>query len=322
VQNDVNRTVRLSQATLAAADDSPWIYWEDLSLKFAGASLKLGVRLDKIFGEIATSGEYRHGQLGVVLGNVDFDKVRLFRQPFQTVHAQLLMDPARAPGWLQARNLRADLFGGSVIGEGSIMLESPSHFRLDLKAVQLRLEEIARHNRLGPDAQLSGQAMAMLYLEGQGSDLSTLQGGGTIDVQGGRIYNLPPLLDLLKFLKLRAPDGTAFEEAHASFKVRGDQAHFDEFDLIGNLVSLTGEGDVKLDGRDLHLDVYPIWTRVVQALPRPARDAASVVSKGLYKVEMRGNLGGAIDYRQEAMPVIIEPVRRLLERLQRTSVGR
>ena len=42
----------------------------------------------------------------------------------------------------------------------------------------------------------------------------------------GRLYNLPPVLDLLKFLKLHAPDGTAnvapeYEDCRALAVARG-----------------------------------------------------------------------------------------------------
>jgi len=72
-----------------------------------------------------------------------------------------------------------------------------------------------------------------LYLAGQGTDLTNLRGSGTLDVpNGSKIYNLPPLLDLIKVLGLRAPDRTAFEEAHAEFDIRGDRVHATKIELF------------------------------------------------------------------------------------------
>ena len=62
------------------------------------------------------------------------------------------------------------------------------------------------------------------------------------------------------------------------------QATFDEIELIGNLISLTGDGEVRLDGSGLKLDVYPIWSRVVQALPGPLRDGAGAFSPRLHQI--------------------------------------
>jgi hypothetical protein len=302
--------------TPAADSVAPWIYWENVVLKFAGASVKCGVRLDTVFGELGTRGEYRNGRLGAVEGNLELTQATLFRQPVQNIHTQLVMDPDRAPGVLQVRNIKGNMYGGSVSGQARVIFEPTLRYDLSLVGLQLKLEEIARANRLAANAQLSGKAMVQIVLEGQGRDLANLRGGGSLDVPKGRIYDLPPLLDLLKFLKLRTPDGTAFEEGHARFVIQGKRVHVDEFDLIGGLVNLTGEGDMNLDGTDVKLDVYPIWSRIVQAMPAQAREIPTSVSRGFYKIELRGALGGNLDFRGEMLPGVAEPMRRLLARMQ------
>src|SRR5439155_26912263 len=180
--------------------------------------------------------------------NLEFTQASLFRQPVQHSHAQILLDPAHAPGVLQIRNIKGDVYGGAVVGQAKVLLGPTLRYELSLNGVQLKLEEIARSNRLAPDAQLSGNAAVQLYLKGQGGDLATLSGGGSVDVPKGKLYDLPPLLDLLKFLKLRSPDGTAFEEAHVQFRIQGKRVQFDEIELLGGLVNLTGNGGMNLDG--------------------------------------------------------------------------
>src|SRR6185369_2278213 len=98
-------------------------------------------------------------------------------------------------------------------------------------------------------------------------------------------------------VKGRPPDGTFFEEAFARFKVEGQVVRFDELDLVGNLVSLTGEGEMKLDGSGVKLDIYPILSRFVQALPGPIRDVPTTIGRNLYKIEMTGDLGGKLNLR-------------------------
>ena len=64
---------------------------------------------------------------------------------------------------------------------------------------------------------------------------------------------------LLKLLKLQTPDGTAFEEAHAAFDLRGDRVTVTQLDLIGAAVSLGGTGEMDFTGQFLH----PLRTRIV-----------------------------------------------------------
>jgi hypothetical protein len=293
----------------------PWIYWDNAGLKLAGASLKLGARWEDVQGELISRGEYRDGKIGAVIGNATIDQANILRQPFHNVKAHLVMDPGKAAGVLQVRDIQGQFFRGSLVGEAQFTIDPDLKYALSLQAIKVRLEELARFNRLDPDAQWSGSVNAKVFISGKGGDLSTLTGGGSIDVPHGRFYDLPLLLDLLKFLKLRTPDGVAFEEAHGKFRVNGQQVRIDEIELLGKLINLTGEGTMKLDGSDLRLDVYTLWSRTLQALPGPARDVGTSVSRGLYKIEMRGSIGGTLDFRQEAVPFLVDPAKRLLERV-------
>jgi hypothetical protein len=305
---------RMTSAALRDEGPSPWMYWRAANIRMSGASVKLGLQGENVYGIVSTRGEYRNGHLGAVEGNVMVDQAMVHKQPVQDLYAHLLIDPAKAPGVLQIKNIRGKLFGGNLGGEVALRLEPVLRYDVSLNAVGVKLDDVARHNKLGPDAELSGRAEAHLYLAGQGADLNSLRGGGFVRVPNGRIYNLPPLLDLLKFVKGSKPDGTFFEEAFAKFKIEGPTVHFDELDLVGNLVSLTGEGEMKLDGTGVRLDIYPILSRFVQALPGPVREVPTAIGRNLYKIEMTGSLGGKLNLRSEAVPVLVEPVRRLLGR--------
>ena len=311
----------MSAAELRDEGPSPWMYWEGVGIRLAGASLKMGLRWENVHGVVALRGEYRNGRLGAVEGNLLLDQATVLRQPVQNVHAQLVIDPAKAPGVLQIKNLKARMFGGDIGGEASLMLEPVLRYDVRLNALGLRLEEIDRHNKITPDGQLAGRAEAQLYLAGEGDDLSKMRGGGLFHVPKGRIYSLPPLLDLLKFLKFHTPDGTFFDEAYARFRIQGKHAHVEQFDLTGNLISLTGDGVMDFDGSNLKMDVYLIWSRLVQLLPGPVREVPNSISRNLYKIEMTGSLLGRLDFQQEAVPFLVEPVKRLLERMQPSTAS-
>src|SRR5262249_26691653 len=153
----------------------------------------------------------------------------------------------------------------------------------NLTALQVLLEEFGRHN-VGPKVEWKGQATARLYLSGRGTDIQGLEGHGSIDVPSGEMYNLPILLDLLKVLRLRVPDRTAFEEGHANFTIKGSRATISQLDLFGNAISISlcdDKGGVNLDGSNLQLDFYAVWGRITQWLPRLFQPIPSALSKQL-----------------------------------------
>ncbi len=302
----------------AEAGSPPQIYW-DGGVRLQNASVRAGVPFDHVSGVILLRGEHK-GTLGNVMGNLEVDEARLFNQPFRHIHSQIVVSE-REPNVLTLPNLKAYLFAGEKAKEpnvgGTVRVEfGPSpRYEVDLRASQLKLEDFAQQNQLGPKAQMEGLAAARLFLKGQGTDPNGLEGEGSIDVPNGKISNLPPLLDLLKVLNLRWPDKTAFEEARARFAIHGQRVDISRLDLFGNAVSLTGQGTMKLDGTDLNLDFYAVWARVIQWLPPVIDKIPPWISEQLLKIKMRGQID-KVECTKEPLPPLVEPIKEVLKRMR------
>ncbi len=110
-------------------------------------------------------------------------------------------------------------------------------------------------------------------------------------------------------------DQTGFEEAHAVFAIRGDRIRFGQLDLLGNAVSLGGEGEMRLDGSDAKFEFYTVWTNIRNIMgisgELPAR-----LSGSLFKIKVQGDLGGGDVPKPvtEPLPIITEPIKRLVQR--------
>jgi hypothetical protein len=310
----------------SARDSLPVIFW-DGQVTLADARVHAGVALEHLRGKAACRGRYSGQELEGLLGNLHIDEATILNQPFRDIQGQVEVKKKNSktpngPNILAIRGLRSRVFGGEVYGNVGVELDSPPRYELNLMASQVKLEELGRHN-VGRDAQVSGQATGQLYLTGRGPDMSTLSGHGVVDVPSGRLYSLPLLLDLLKFLGLRLPDGTAFEEAHAAFAVRGKRVAVSRLDLYGNAVSLRGQGEMNLDGTDINLDFYAVWARVIQFLPPLIKDIPPYISQQLLKIKMRGAINN-VQLTKEPVPVLVEPLKDLLDRVsgRSSSAGR
>jgi len=183
----------------------------------------------------------------------------------------------------------------------------------------VQLEEVARHYRLGSDADLKGIAQAQLRLYNRPDPKTgkwALEGVGKIDVPAGRMYNLPVLLDLVKVLKLQAPDKTAFEEAHATFHLRGDRVKVDQIDLIGKAVCVGGSGEMDTAGEYVRFDFYTLGSEILARLVNtPVGDVSAFLSRSLFKIRMTRE-NGVLKYRPEPVPVVTEPVKAITDRLR------
>lgn len=298
------------------AGSLPSVYW-DGSMELREARLIAGVPLEQVTGKIGCRGLHDGRQLQGLLGNVLLDHATAFKLPFRNIHCHIDV-PREAPQVLRLPDIKARLFDGDVGGSARIEFGPSLRYDVNLTALQVKLEEFGKHN-LG-NAQLSGQLMARLYLSGRGTDINGLEGRGTIDVPNGQMYNLPLLLDLLKVLGLRPPDRTAFEEAHASFEIAGPRVHVRRLELYGSAISLSGQGEMNLDGSDLQLDFYAVWGRLVQWLPPVLKEIPPTIGQFLLKVKMRGKVGD-VQFTKEPVPVLVEPVEKLLRRLGNGNGG-
>ncbi|HWY86289.1 MAG TPA: AsmA-like C-terminal region-containing protein, partial [Gemmataceae bacterium] len=267
-----------------------------------------GLAWNKVTGTVGMRGRYNGRSLAGVTGNVLLDEATLLGQPFHNLRANLKIEES-APDVLLV-DLKAPLFGGDISGEARIEFNSSHRYELHLTGSQLDLGQFGQHN-LGPTSKLQGAAMAQLHLTGQGSRGDTLDGNGSIDVPTGHLYNLPLLLDILKFLGLRWPDRTAFDELHALFSIHGQRVSVRKLELLGNAVSLTGQGEFNLDGTNVALDFYPGWARLYQLLPPALRPLPPNVSKNLLTIKMRGKVTANDKDRKFTMkpvPGIVDPL--------------
>jgi hypothetical protein len=305
----------------------PVVFW-DLELKLLGSSLEIGVPWDQVNGKVDCQGLYESTHVGQIRGALLIDSTAIAGQPVTRIlgrfgAAPQRPDPAKMgeflPTELQFTDLTGLLFHGTLGGEARVSLASPVRFNLWLTASDVQLDEVAKHYKLGSNADLKGIAQAQLWLYNH-PDPATgklmIEGSGKIDVPTGRMYNLPILLDLVKLLKFEAPDKTAFEEAHAVFSIVGDRVKVEQIDLIGRAVCLGGSGEFDTSGNYVKFDFYTIISKVLALLINtPVGDLATYLSKELLVIRLTRE-NGELKYKSIPVPGVTEPVQVIADRLR------
>lgn len=313
-----------------AARPDPIVYW-DAEVKLFGASLDTGVVWEDAYGSIACRGRYEGTHVGAVRGNVWLDKAIVSRMPVAAARCQISAepqqpDPARPgqflPTTLQFLQVTGDLFKGTLGGQAHVVLTDPTRFEVWLTVIDANLEEVARHYKLSADADLKGVAQAQLLIYNRPDPKTgklAVEGSGKIDVPTGRMYNLPIMLELVKVLKLQAPDKTAFEQAHAVFRIQGDRIKVDQLDLIGKAICVGGSGELDLTGDYVKFEFYTVLSTVLKQMrDTPVGAVTEFVSKNLFTIKMTRE-NGELKYRPEPVPLVTEPTKAVIERLRRAG---
>jgi hypothetical protein len=293
-----------------AVPGEPMKIWWDGGANLRKQVFQAGVEIRDVDGVIWCKGHHNGRQFERIEGHAVFDRASILGQPFTRLQARLDLAPEK-PDILSLYDLKANSFGGFIGGEAILNFGSPLRYEVILHALNLQLEQFAKHNQLGPDAQMEGPARASLHLTGEGTDLNGLRGNGRVDVARGKLYRLPLLLDLLKAFGLRVPDRTAFEQARMIFGIEGPQMRVQDLDLIGNAISLRGQGTLNLDGSNLNLDFNADWGRMSQVLPHPVLDLSQAVSDQLFKIKLRGKISSP-HFDKVPIPSVVEPIKKVL----------
>lgn len=312
LQDPLRLKTRLIVAHDGAADSLPDVYW-DGQVWLSDATVTVGLECTRVTGTVACVGRHNGRQLTGLSGNLILERAAVYNQPFRNVQGHFHVKESMPE--LLLLDVKAPIFGGDVAGQVSVDFRDDPRFELNLTASQINLQEFGRHN--GPD-KLAGMVMARLYLTGTGNDPATLNGHGTLDIPNGKLLDIPFLLDLIKFLGLRWPDRTLFEELHARYAIHGRRATIQHLELFGNAVSFTGKGEINLDGTDLQLDLYPSWARIEQLLPPAARSMPPMLSKNILTVEARGKVTGDskdLKFTKKPVPILLDPLLHLRDRL-------
>ena len=311
----------------------PVVYW-DAELKLAGASIEAGVPWDELYGRVSCKGRYEGTHTGLIVGNAWLDRAVVAKQPvgaarFRARSEPQKPDPTRPgyfqPGEVQFLDLAGNLFDGTLGGEARVVLADQTRYDVWLTATDVQLDKLARHYGLGSDADLKGLAQAQVRLYSR-LDPRTgkfgVEGAGRLDVPTGRMYNLPIILDLMKLAKGQAPDKTAFEEAHATFRVHGDRIKVDQLDLIGKAVCLGGTGELDSTGEYVKFEFYTLGSQILAKLVNtPVGDLSAFLSRNLFLKIKLTRENGELKYRAEAVPLVTEPTKAVVERL-RNAAGR
>jgi hypothetical protein len=314
-------------ATPPAARPDPVVFW-DAELKLFGAAFDVGVAWEEAYGSIACRGRYEGTHAGALSGNVWLERAVVARMPIASARCQVRAaeqqpDPARPgqffPTALQFSDLAGYLFRGKLVGEAHVVLGDPTRYKVWLAVADAQLEEVARHYKLGSDADLKGIAQAQIVIGNQPDPKTgrlVVEGNGTIDVPTGRMYNLPILLELVKLLKLQTPDKTAFEQAHVLFRIQGNLVKVDQLDLIGKAVCLGGSGELDLNGDYVKFEFYGLLSQVLkQMINTPVGDLTAILSKNLLTIKLARE-NGELKYKTVVVPSLTEPARAAIERLK------
>lgn len=204
--------------------------------------------------------------------------------------------------------VEADIYDGKLELDARILHGARPQYYAQAAFQQVDLGRLAREALRLP-GEGAGQAQGRLDIRGQGESLAGVAGQGEVHIRDAQYFKLPLLVSLLKVLRARAPDDTAFYGCDALFELHGTDVEFQRLDLLGDALSLYGRGRVNFD-KELDLLFHSVVGPAESGIPL-VRNLMGRAGEQLLQLNVTGTLD-APQFRREALPV----VGNVLEQLQ------
>jgi len=292
----------------------PMLSQWDVRVGFQRGSIDCGLRLDNLHGEIGLAGDFDgqnfrcRGELAVDSVNVRDIQFTQVQGPFWIDDAQVLLGTwvdRPKPGQSSAaehqpRAVTANLYGGTVYGDGRVVLGAVPRYQFDATLSQADLAACAREMGAGKQ-NLSGKILAKVDLRGAGRTINSLEGGGRVSLRDANIYQLPLMISLLKILSIRQPDTTAFSQSDIEYRIQGNHIYLDRIDFNGDAISLLGRGEMNFESQIL-LTFHAVVGRAQLNLP-VLRDVVGGASEQIMSIHVGGTLQDP-QVRREAFPAV------------------
>lgn len=277
--------------------------------------LELGVPLKSVSGIVHLSGQH-DGNLRFTAGQLDLDSVFWNGMQFTGVRGPLLVGTEECllgRGATQGINeilgrqdelkrIEADYYGGRLELDAGVHLDARSRYVIDLRVDGCDLKRMST-DYFGGSVDLSGTLAGQATINGMGRSLDLLEGGGRLAIRDAKMYELPVMARMLKVLRNRVPDKTAFNGVDAQFAIDGQNIRFNELNLLGDAVSLYGKGVATFD-RQLDLIFHSTVGRNDFNVPL-LRSMIGQASANLLLIKVTGPVENAVVQR-EPLPAVNE----------------
>jgi hypothetical protein len=258
----------------------------DVNLECYQAAIPGGLPMHSMSGGIRLVGR-NDGESPYTVCELDLDSVVWKDVQLTNVRGPVWVDrsfclagtPASEKMRQSSRRVSADAYGGRVTVNAALQHDTLPRYTLDVLLDGVSLARFA-NERLGGPQDLSGTASGKLSLSGMGKSAQTLSGNGELHVADANIYQLPVLVRLLKVLRNRTPTPPAFNRCDMQFSVQGEYIRFQQLNLLGDAMSLYGEGETNLD-RELDLVFYTLIGPADLPIPLWKTIAGQVSQQGL-----------------------------------------
>ncbi|MBV08077.1 hypothetical protein [Rubinisphaera sp.] len=232
--------------------------------------LYLGVDVNDVSGTISCQGYLNRDGVAIVpTGKLSIDScwvmgyhVTEIHGPFQLSEKKMVIGSPKMFDSEDAGNewstvsreerVTGRIFDGELFLDLLVQRTPTTPYLLRTTLSRANLEQWAIQSNYG-QANIRGEVNGYIDLAGDSVSSRATVGNGRLLISPAALYEVPVLFQMFQSLRFAPADDTAFRHAYAEFRVLDEKFVFDEIGLLGDTMSLFGQGYVRFD-RTIDLD--------------------------------------------------------------------
>jgi hypothetical protein len=247
-------------------EQTPFFEWRDLRIDLDGASIYVGLPVKNLRGSVTLTGQSTK-HITQSVGQLDLDSTTIHDIQVTDMHGPIWFDQDRlnfgtfahtASQQLPA-TVSGDVYGGKVSWDAQFSLKEDQRFFVQATVADADLTQFAQ-DQMPARSEISGRGFMTMQMGGSCKSLHALRGNGNVKLRNAQIYQIPVILSLLKILSVSEVNRTAFNESNIDFTLQGEDIDLQRIELIGDAVSLIGNGKLDLS-RNIDLNFYTVVGR-------------------------------------------------------------
>lgn len=297
----------------------------DLRFDMNQAEMFLGIPVKNVFGMFELIGQF-DGDNVECRGTVDLDSLTIYDAQITNISGPVWFDnyQALAGGMINelstgrsSPSITGEMYGGKVQLDAAISSDREGRFVIQTTLADGNLKELSQEFSPGLE-DVEGRTFAALKMQGDASGTHTCRGNGQIHVRDAKIYELPPVMRLLKLLQVRRLNDVAFDSGDIFFVVNGENIDINRMEFNGDAISIIGNGRMNMD-HDLDLNFYSVMGRNKINIP-----LISDLYRRSSQKFMWINVGGTCQnpkISKEILPELNDSLRQLFQQNERQAEG-
>lgn len=288
----------------------------DVRLDMDRGRFYVGVIAENVFGSISLNGRYANESVRCA-GSIALDSLHWNDMQFTDVRGPLWIEDERVGVGSMARpddeattpnSLTGNLFGGTLRLDGQCWQALEKQFYIQASVSNMDIKKAGQQK--APSLNEVGGTANIAFRVGGGESTESMRGEGIFQLREANIYELPVVLSMLKMMKTRRRDRTAFDASNADFTIQGNSINVTKVELLGDAISLVGKGTMTMD-HEVDLDFYTVAGRNRFHIP-VLSDLAKASSQQILWLRVDGSLENP-QVRSEILPGLNESVRQLFQ---------